>query len=489
MRGFSTLEILIAFAIGISTLVAVLLVVLGTPTMLENIALRGTAIDQVSEMLDDARIRAKGNFSNIITIGTTTIGSYETSGASSSTANGATKKFSATISWEDGMGETRFASVRSAITNTENLNSDCDPVPTGDWSRARAVSSARVTPKGSYPITDLAFSDTLAAITVQSTSRVSDPTIFFVNLVNPASPKTIASFDNAPMSTVGFSAVEIGDGYAYAGNSFGSASAVTCRTASSCDQIRTYKLSASNKSSFLSSYKFPTSSTPKAIDANGRSAAVQSLTYYQHRLYVGLVKTKAGSEFNILDARNPARLVLLGSYRIGLGVEAILVQGNYAYVATEDHSNTGVDLLVLDISNPRSIKKVGTGLQVPGIAYPRDLAISGDRLLFVRTHVNDTVPEFYSFDLKPDGGLGNSYTQHTYKNVYGIESQGDLAFLLTGNELGIWDTYNTANTKQIYQTPLGVNQTASALKCHGGTLYVASSNSLGFGYLTAIAGS
>jgi hypothetical protein len=69
------------------------------------------------------------------------------------------------------------------------------------------------------------------------------------------------------------------------------------------------------------------------------------------KAYLVTDNNSSGNEFYILDVQNIQNPTLLGGLDIGSGVNAVVVYGNYAYLATDDNSK---EIQIVNVSNPAS---------------------------------------------------------------------------------------------------------------------------------------
>ena len=113
-----------------------------------------------------------------------------------------------------------------------------------------------------------------------------------------------------------------------------------------------------------------------------------------NRVYV-VGNNRTGADFFIYDVAVPTNPILLGSLDLAADGFAVVVSGNYAYVATNHASR---ELTVIDISNPNTPQLSGSHFNTP--AAGRGIAISGNTAYLV-TNNNTTSPgyEFYAINI------------------------------------------------------------------------------------------
>ena len=137
--------------------------------------------------------------------------------------------------------------------------------------------------------------------------------------------------------------------------------------------------------------------------------------------------TRTGADFFIYDVANPNNPSLLGSLDLAATGYAVVVSGNYAYVASSHDSR---ELTVIDVSNPSSPALAGSHFNAPTGADGRGVAISGNNAYLV-TNNNTTSPgrEFYSINISDPnapGLLGGLNLGATATDIFVL---GDFAYI------------------------------------------------------------
>src|SRR3989338_427440 len=130
MRVFSMLEILIALAIGVTSIVGAMLITFGTPEMLANARLEYVAYNIASALLTEAELTARSNFDQISSIAPISENGYESSLEVSYLHEDLAARLTARVNWTDTRGRRKEISLESFITDPESaLDDACSPFP------------------------------------------------------------------------------------------------------------------------------------------------------------------------------------------------------------------------------------------------------------------------------------------------------------------------------------------------------------------------
>lgn len=432
-------------ALMLSTLGAIMLTVFGNQSLLIDGTLRIDAMSHSEALTKTLENRATDDFNLVNPIAaTTTSDGYTTSAGVMLLPDYRTKEVTATTSWRDALGQTRSFALTTLITNFEHaIGADtCDSTLTGDWS-APDVETYVLAHNASINDIDV-YGGRLFAVVGSKL------------LIFDAETALVASFESAT-TTESFSAIRMAGQYAYLANSSGESG-----------QLQIVDVNSLSIPTLVTNYLLPTSTPAFVIGTDGQAVG-KSLAYDDGLLYLGLSKTATGPEFNILDVRNPNKPVWLGGYSVGRGVNAIALHGRYAYLATDDNETGGKALIMLDVSNPAKPLRVATW-SGDGAGFAKSLAIVGDTLYLGRTYLNGAQKEFETLDarnLTPLKSVDIGTASH-HAGVQALRIRDSLAFLLTTDDLEIWDSVATSTVA------LPTGSRGVALDCEGNTLYAAS---------------
>jgi type II secretory pathway pseudopilin PulG len=482
MRGFSLLEMVLAFALAGIALTTGLVVALGLPVAARNLDLKVGAISLTRTLLHD------GLYTGNVTA--TTSGAYSSSVSFAEDEDEAFTLVRSSTLWKDASGLAKTTELVTHIASDDTSN-PCDDFVEKDWSSPVVRASHALLagqalplslPDGSYDVSSLAASSSTLAVTVGSTTDPVAPTllIFSARGTNP-SLTYVDGFDNASTSRIGFSSVSLSHGYVFAGNGFGSRGAPTCADGISCAQIQVFSLSGESRR--LASLQLSTSSPPFAITSSGATASASSVFYHLEYLYVGLEKTVGGDEFNILDVHDPAHPSWLSGMTIGRTVSSITVRGDTAYVSTDDPSG---ELVVIDVTDPQHPVKLGmyNAPGATGFGYGASLKIRDGIVRFGRSYSPDGA-EFEILDARnpahiislQENDIGTSKDPESLRSMASMDT---LTFALFTNRLLFIDTRNNEHPA-MYANPYTLPQgsTGVSLSCRGNLLYVARKTATG----------
>src|SRR5665213_3426327 len=228
MRGFSTLEILIAMAIMVSTIAAVVLVSFGNQSLLGQASANAGALEKAQILLETEQANARKDFRLVADIATTSDGMYQTSLSVTDMPDDpyTTKRLTATASWQDESNTTRNTSLTELVTDFQDPSTadTCDPALRGDWS-APSILNYILSPGNSLPAeSKMAVANTIGSLDAYhgklyvadaTRSAKTDDSFFIFDVSDPKLPQYVGSIDTATTSTDGMSAIVVNGNYAY----------------------------------------------------------------------------------------------------------------------------------------------------------------------------------------------------------------------------------------------------------------------------------
>jgi hypothetical protein len=500
-RGFSTLEILLALTIMTTTLIAVVLVEVGTPSALADGTKEIAATEVATSMLMIEMQEGMSDFTSVTPIASTTSNNITSSVTVTPLPDGYTSLLTSTAAWIDVEGEERLISLHALVTDFLHVseNSPCSNVLGGDWmhptSFTSSVSPGNLLPSGftiDNPISALTLSSSTLVAAIGTTTTKSDPTLLLFSLSSTTQPSYLGSIDNATSTKQGVNSVAISGTNVFAANAVKS-NFSTCKTGSSCAQLQIFDVSNPLVPTDSNNFELATMTAPFALGSEGQSIG-KSITYDNGYVYLGLTKTSAtnGEEFNIINVRNPRSPIWLGGYSVGRSINQIVVRGAYAYLATDDPN---AELIILNIQNPENITLTGTydAAGASTFGYGNTLAVTGNTLALGRTYtpngpglyllsITTTSPQVLSSE--PIASALNPI------NVQSVLLRDFILFVLTNNSVELFNIQNTTHPIA-YGSPIALpsGSTGSSIACLDNTIYVSSIGNDQTGYLTAISAS
>lgn len=518
-RGFSTVEMLVAMAILLFSLSAVVLVLFGNQSLGVDSELNAEALSRAQALLEEQQALARKDF-NLVnpTSSTEVIGGLlyakQVDIDRVTPTDYLQKRVRARVSWVGEHGRVnQYVQLNSLITDFPNTigSNTCYSELSGNWSAPTRTDyplasggsgnllpspPAEHTFSAKNPIRDIDVYKGVGAVAVGNTTIKTDDSIFFFNVpVDGSRPVYTGSMDNATSTIVGPNAVRIADNYVYLANGapaqgdFGTCvnnndlSDTSTKYAINCGQLQIIHISDPANPRLIYNFKVP------GVSGTGAQGVGKSLYYRAGYLYLGLTKTASGPEFAIVDVHNPTLPIARGTFSVGRTVNAIWVNGYYAYLTTDD--NTSNELMVLDISNPNApTLAAGAPYNPPGFGYGTGLAGVGDTLYFGKSF-NGGSPEFSILDishplLPMPAPLG---THISGFSIVDVLVRDYLAFLLSGNTntLRILNVTNPSSLSVAANVTLP--GTGMAMDCEGAHLYIGSASAAGDGFISILGSS
>ncbi len=444
-RGFSTLEILIAFVVIILSITAVIIVMFGNQSTGIASQTNSEATQKAQKMLEEAQANSTLDFSLVNNIAPIAEDIY-TKSLLVEVVDFFTKKVTAKVSWKNDNTANQSVNLSTLITAPENVNggTTCNSVLSGDWAHPQSLGSADVGQNNGG--TDVDILNTKAYVTANA-SAANKHDFYIVDVSNPNinNLPILNSVDTGP----GLQAVHVAGNYAYVANGSINAQLQIIDLQTNPLQYVNFKING--------------------VTGSGAQALGTSIFYKDKYVYLGLTTTASGPEFNIVDVSNPATPVWKGGYTIGHNINAIYVKGIYAYIASPDSN----ELIVLNISDPTNPTLVSQLDLSDNSSNGKSIAIVGNTLYLGRTEgASPATKEFQLINiLNPAAPVpGNSLDIGSTVNAIAIRD--NLAFMLTADtNLGfqIWDlnTGSMYGSKNVQQTSTG------GMDCEGNYIFIA----------------
>ncbi len=466
--GFATLEILIALFILTMALSASTLVAFGNQTLLIDSTSDREAVKLADTLLETAQGKALTDWRGVVSLATSS-GRFETS-LEVTSIDYFTKKIKARVSWKNSYNLSQHVTLSSLITDFQNNaeGDTCDPFLSGDWTNPETKNPVTAfkdflgDPTGHYIITDLDIYHDKLFVTTNNSSEA-NPTFFVFDVHDQENPTLISKLDNDPLLNTGLNALTI------ASTTDGVFAYVASATSFTKGQLQIINVSVTPPV-VIKTFKIPLS----IVAGSSTQGIGNRIAYKNGYVYLGLVKTVSGPEFNIIDVRNPNAPVWVGGFSVGSSINDIAIRGEYAYLATP-HSQ---ELIILDVSNPASPAMVG-GYDAPSsntTGSGKTLYLADDRVYLGRT-ITSANPEFYIIDNEP-----RTYTPQIFgskevnTSINQLLVRENLAyFLTTTGTLQFWNiTTTTSITPYTLSIVLPESSKGVALDCEKNVLFVGS---------------
>lgn len=492
MRGFSTLEILIAMAVMVLTLTAVILASFGDQSMLGQASDDSEAVGKAQAMLESGQANARKDFRLVTDIATSSDGIYQESLSIADIADDpyTSKRMTATVSWQDENRTTRSVSLTTLVTDFQDASTldTCDPSLAGKWSAPSVKTYVLATgdllpssaPAGhafsaTNPISSIDAYHGRLYIGVSKKASAADDSLFVFDISDPSrKPQYLGSIDNNASVTEGVSGIVAAGGYLYAGNTHVT-NFKTCKPSANCSQMQILDITAPSAMPAAVNFLVPTSSMPSVTGTSTGQALGNALFYQNGYVYLGLTKTATGPEFDIIDVHDPNNPKWIGGYQIGWSINQIYVRNGFAYLATDDKSR---ELTILDVHDPYSPKLASTfdptgtlGFEVGKSVYAR-----GDTI-FVGMSAASGSPEVYSLNIAHPWAPSANASKVIGSSILGMFARDSILFVLasTIQQFELLDISVPAAIKS-YAPPIALPGIGASLDCEGDYFYVASNN-------------
>ncbi len=465
-RGFSTIEILIAFGIGMVFLSAALMVVYSDPRMVEQRVLSNSHTITLDTVLDSVALATS---TNGLAVTTATVRADWNSDATESNdgfytntpkitdISACSKNIEHRTTWDaqhSRSREIRFDTVASAIDIARVIGRDvCDPVPPSSWTAPE--NPLWKTASGDITGTQTGMSYVRRSgapyVLVFTASTVQQNDLWVVDVSDTHNPQVV-------------SAVEVGDNFHQRGVLDGVVVHADKMTYayllqnSTTSQLVTMDVSDPLR---ISSPVDTISFDSYGVSANGSNPEGRVITYYSGRLYIGL-RTTIGPELLVFDvSENPAHPTFVGAVAntFDHSIYDIAVRDQYAYLAIKPGSPpSGLptrELIIMDIGSaiPRD---TGGGYNATSTTNDTEggmaLYLIGDSLYMGRERVSNVAEkDFYVFDISSStrpsviksrrlgistgGGFGAP-------RITDLFVQGSIAFITTTDTVRSFHTYD-----------------------------------------------
>ncbi len=487
--GFSTLEMLIALALIVTSISAVISVAFGNQSISVDAQTNDEALAKAQELLENARANARLDFNLVNPIPEAPDDIYQKSLEVVSLPDFFTKRVAGKVTWEGEPNRDLYVELTTLVTNPEALSGGdtCSSVLEGDWTDPQKTeyefgSEILGDTSSGFPITSIQAFQGKMFVTVNNSHGNNDGVFFILDISDQSiKPALIGGLDNSLSVSEGLNDVAVdGGSFAYVANAYDS-SPGTCDADHNCAQLQIINISNPTNPTLVKNMKLP------RFTVGGNLAAGNRVFYKDGIVYLGLANS-TGPEFNIIDVGGGGSLgasstnpILIGSYEIGNGINSIQVRGDYAYIASPNDQ----ELIILNISDPTIPVLVG-GFYAPGgggnNGNGKSMYLVGNILYLGRTQLNGN--EFYILDNTnsetnlPILGASNILDNGNGTSVNGILTRDFLTFLITNREFQILRT-DDPNSIIPYASPLplppgsgGVQGTAT--DCEGNYIYVGS---------------
>ncbi|MEO8637469.1 MAG: hypothetical protein ABI430_01030 [Candidatus Taylorbacteria bacterium] len=443
-QGMSTLEILVAFSVGILVITAVILVSFGSRSMILQAELSLIALAKAKSGLEIFLLEDFYSLQNTLVAD----GIFEKTITVEPITNFA-KSVESAVSWDGGKHQVVLSRI---ATNSENaLGTDtCDMFLTDDWSNPSEIASIS-------SLTDITQIDVLnnkIYVTTNSSTPL-QPDFHIVDISNHSDIQIVSSITTGP----GLNALHVAGDYAYVAN--GSINA----------QLQIIDVSDSSNPLLKKELKLP---SIVGINDNRTSS---SIFYSNKKVFLGTNNSPSYPEFSVIDVSDPLSPSLLGSFEIGNVVNDIYVVGAKAYLATASSKQ----MRILDVNDPSDIKEIGSITLTQFLTQSgKSLYPLGDTVYLGRTYGGTIASnhELHIIDTKSESSVGSEKIGKSVNDIFVRSDKAFLATLVGAEEFQIWNVKDPSNIVKIGD--INLNGDGISLDCEGNTMYVATPNKIIF---------
>lgn len=452
IKGFATLEILIAFVILVMVLGGVILLIFSNQSISIDSRTNEEALYKAQKQLEDARALGRKNFFALADVGAVSEDIY-TKILDVEWIDDYVKKIISRITWNtEPHRPQQKIELTTMITNWEGaLRGDtCDPEPFGNWQNPKVIGYVDIV--SNEGATDLDTRLNKIYLTTNP-SASNHPDFYIIDVSNPQNPQIKSQLDTGN----GLEAVKVIKNYAYVANRSINA------------QLQIIDVSNQEAPFLVSSLKMP--------NVSGAGYG-KSIYYSNKKIYLGLYKTN-GPEFHIIDVSDPSNPQHLGSLEINATINDILVREDIVYLAITQpnpDNNDKSNLIVLDVSNPSEIQVLPSfSPPTTGTQSGQSLFLDGNTLYFGRTDsLNCTnCYELYILDVSNPADISIKGYKKIGSTINALILRNKYLFIMTGdpNEgFQIWDVSDPSNV--IKYTGKNVAQVStSGFDCEGNLIY------------------
>lgn len=339
--GFSTLELLIAFAVLTISLTAVIMVAFGNQSIVIDTELAQRALYIAEEKLEEASVDAKEDFDSVTDSATPAApGELFSTKFDVYSISECAKRLRSEVSWDRGARDLNL-DLETIVIDSEisaALNGLCATTGADDeWDNPGEFIAEQVT--GQAGATSIQTFNDIVYLTTEPTSAGKDD--FFIYDFDPnAITLTLRSSLNTDSSEaiglrdIDVTKLESGEVIAFVAS------------ASTTAQLGIIDVSDPDNPVELWQIQLP--------GVSGSDAGGRQVYYYDEQLYVATHQT-SGDEFHIFDASSlpSSAPTYLGSLEIDASINDMMIRGDYAYLATTDDD---FELMVIDISDATNLE-------------------------------------------------------------------------------------------------------------------------------------
>ena len=350
------------------------------------------------------------------------------------------RRVDATIRWMGSLGRTETFTLSTTLANWRNA---FQTRLFGDWRIPRTLGTIDLGPGNEGR--SLAVHDRFVYMAAMASDE-NKPDFFVIDATSSTHPIIRGRLNTGP----GLNAVAVRGPFAYVANDDETA------------QLQIINIANTSTPTLIQSFRLGNNSEEG-------TAIVVSGTL----VYIATEKEDNNPEFYVVDVSNPTAPSVIGSLNIGATVNDMFIYGSNVYLATA--SNTR-ELLIVDATNPTH--PVVTGFaDLPGTAVAVSVYVNDqDNHAYVtrRQASGATTPELVILDVsnpRAPRQIGSLELSADIRSVFAADTLGFLGTALSSQELHIYNVSNPASLT--FLSGLNFPQVAHDIAFENNILYVA----------------
>jgi hypothetical protein len=481
-EGFSTIELLFAFALATLFLSGAALIAFGSQTIGLDVSLTQAALGKVSTEMGKAIASTSAQWHRVLP---SQPGFYTEQNISSSMTP-CLKEMESSLSWQSERGRGQSVLLQSYLGSVGEARAQgggCDPfVPIDVWDNPGVLGSASISSASGTGIAVRSIQNQVYTFLTANSAILTDDDFIVVDSTDAENP----SVAGTPLPNfLGLNGIAVGGSYAYVLNN------------ENVGQLRVIDVSnplapQEEVSAMRTLPNIVSTCNPVGACLSGRSIA-----YFDGRLYIGTSYIAFGTavqnhEFHVYCVGDgvtpgctPENPVWLGSFNVNRNVNDIAVRTELVggvvktlvYVALSGSTNALAELKIYDASLPSGIYEVGS-FNPSGTLYGTSITLLGNRAYLGRERATASSKDFYVLDVSDPT---NPVELHARKlsiangtEVVGIAAQGNFVFVVTSDStkpLFVFDVSDATNPTVVSTCGLSLNKVMRDIVYHDNRVY------------------
>ncbi len=461
-KGASTLELLIAFAVLISTISASILVSVGNQIVAVDSQTSAEALYEVHAQLEDSRAAARQDFS--LVVGTTSTKMF--GGLSYEKTLGVTdlsrckKLATSRITWNKETSRPQTIELETYFTDVVGaraLGGDCTSgSPESDWTNPQRFADDTFNPGKPTAL------DVLNKFAYLSVNK---PPYFIIASTTYA---TLGQSGNLFLTSEnGFDLLGVANALDVVHYRATNKTYAFVAMNSAIDQLKVIDVTDAKNPFLAATRSLDSTLIPLAKRVSGSSPQAKIIYYYDHKIYLGFSRT-SGPEFHIYDVTDPLNPVWLGAREMNHNVNDIKVRGEYAFLAMTTSDSNDMELAILNISDSSDVMPLFVngapeqwGYNAAGLQDGLSMYLVGNKLYLGREQGSVTEPDLLILDVaSTTSAIPLLGTDTLGADIFEIQIADKFGFFgtsKTNQEFQIWNISSSSNISLIKSYNFGNN--------------------------------